>query len=167
MKRLLDQRKEEDSKFKGSTEINEFVEKFLKEKYYGRRDDHVAQIAVWGPKAVGDAQGEFSEIGALIRLSLEACKAAATADLSHFEPNLVGHGKECLVIPPANFAFLGVKDMMLMLLQGFRVVAVVQPRFFVHYREIQRDLEELGLPKGVVDIVPGITPDADPAVLHE
>ena len=54
-----------------------------------------------------------------------------------------------------------------MLLQGFRVVAVVQPRFFSHFREVQQDLSELGLPKGMLEILPGVTPEADPAVLHE
>mmetsp|Transcript_67237 Transcript_67237/g.161134 ORF Transcript_67237/g.161134 Transcript_67237/m.161134 type:complete len:890 (+) Transcript_67237:68-2737(+) len=167
VKSLLDKRAEENFQMKGPKEINDFVEQFLSEKYYGRRDDHVAQIAVWGPKAIGDAQGEFAEIGALMRLSLDACKAAMDPAVSHFEANLPGRGKECLVIPPSNFAFLGLKDAVLMLLQGFRIVLVVQPRFFPHYREIQKDMEEIGLPKGMLDVMPGITPDADPAVLHE
>ena len=43
------------------------------------------------------------------------------------------------------------------LLQGFRVVAVVQPRFFSHFREVQQYFSELGLPKGMLEILPGIT----------
>ena len=54
-----------------------------------------------------------------------------------------------------------------MLLQGFRLVAVVQPRFFSHFREVKQDLSELGLPKGMLEILPGVTPEADRAVLHE
>ena len=36
-------------------------------------------------------------------------------------------------------------------------VAVVQPRFFSHFREVQQYFSELGLPKGMLEILPGIT----------
>ena len=34
---------------------------------------------------------------------------------------------------------------------------VVQPRFFSHFREVQQYFSELGLPKGMLEILPGIT----------
>ena len=37
------------------------------------------------------------------------------------------------------------------------MVAVVQPRFFSHFREVQQYFSELGLPKGMLEILPGIT----------
>jgi len=84
-----------------------------------------------------------------------------------FEVQRLGDGKECLVMPPSNFALLGLKDAFHMLLQGFRVIIVVQPRFFSHFREIQDDLIKCGLPANLVEVLPGISPEADPAVLHE
>ncbi|CAE8682478.1 unnamed protein product [Polarella glacialis] len=76
-------------------------------------------------------------------------------------------GRDCLVMPPSNFALLGLKDAFHMLLKGFRILLVVQPRFFPHFKEVQRDLIECGLPEGLLEVIPGITPEADPAVLHE
>ena len=37
------------------------------------------------------------------------------------------------------------------------MVAVVQPRFFSHFREVQQYFSDLGLPKGMLEILPGIT----------
>ncbi|CAJ1427380.1 unnamed protein product [Effrenium voratum] len=69
-------------------------------------------------------------------------------------------------MPPSNFALLGLKDAFHMLLKGFRVLLIVQPRFFPHFREVQLGLAACGLPDGLVEVLPGITPEADPEVLH-
>jgi len=169
VRNLLEKAKEENFKFEKPDDAADILEKWLNERYLSRRDDHIAQLAAWGPKTVGDAEGEFGEVAALMSLSLKALRAAQVSSKEDFQFEVVrrGLGKDCLVMPPSNFAFLGMKDIFHMLLQGFRVVAVVQPRFFSHFREVQQDLSELGLPKGMLEILPGITPEADPAVLHE
>ncbi|CAE7369489.1 unnamed protein product [Symbiodinium natans] len=45
---------------------------YLKEKFIGKASDHVALLTAWGPKAIGDSEGEFGEVAALMRLSLKA-----------------------------------------------------------------------------------------------
>lgn len=165
----LQTRRETPPRAEKPEEIADVLEQFLKDKYYGKRSDHVGLIAAWGPKVLGDAEGEYAEVGALMALSLGAYRGAlkASKDDFQFEVSRVGNGRECLVMPPSNFALLGLKDLFHVLLQGFRVFAVVQPRFFAHYREMQKDLYECGLPEGLFEVVPGITPEADPEVLHE
>jgi len=167
--RLLGSMREKKARVEKNDDLADILEKFLTDKYYGKRGDHVGLIAAWGPKAIGDSEGEFAEVGALMDLSIRAFRAALKASKEdfQFEASRPGDGKECLVMPPANFALLGLKDLVHVLLQGFRVICVVQPRFFAHYSEIQRDLAECGLPEGMLEVIPGITPDADPAVLHE
>eukprot|EP00928_Gymnodinium_smaydae_P013761 TRINITY_DN14996_c0_g2_i1.p1 TRINITY_DN14996_c0_g2~~TRINITY_DN14996_c0_g2_i1.p1 ORF type:complete len:900 (+),score=238.97 TRINITY_DN14996_c0_g2_i1:72-2771(+) len=171
MRALLDAKKENRPAAKPE-ELAEALDKFLKEKYYGKRSDHIGLIAAWGPKVLGDAEGEFGEVGALMDLSLRAfragieCSKPSSGDFQ-FEVSSPGKGKDCLVMPPSNFALLGLKDVFHELLKGYTIIAVVQPRFFAHYLEIQRDFEECGLPAGLFEVVPGITPDADPEVLHE
>ncbi|CAE7808684.1 unnamed protein product [Symbiodinium sp. CCMP2456] len=120
-------------------------------------------------EAIGDSEGEFGEVAALMRLSLKAYQATlqATKTDFQFEVSREGEGRDCLVMPPSNFALLGLKDTFHMLLKGYRVLLIVQPRFFPHFREIQLDLASCGLPDGLVEVLPGITPDADPEVLHE
>lgn len=167
--RLISKRRVEKLRVEKPEELADMLEKFLKEKYLGKSSDHVGLLAAWGPKALPDAEGEFAEVAALMALSLRAYRAAlkqAKEDWQ-FEINRVGDGKECLVMPPSNFALLGLKDAFHMLLQGFRVLLVVQPRFLPHFLEVQKDLVECGLPVGLVEVLPGITPEADPAVLHE
>ena len=67
-------------------------------------------------------------------------------------------GAEVLLQPSsAAEETIGFSDKSFQLLQGFRVVAVVQPRFFSHFREVQQYFSELGLPKGMLEILPGIT----------
>jgi len=169
MARLLEQRREQNPRVEKPEELADGLERFLREKYVGKRSDHVALLAAWGPKALGDAEGEFAEVAALMAMSLRAYRAAlkASKDDFQFEVQRVGDGKECLVMPPSNFALLGLKDTMHMLLQGFRVLLVVQPRFVPHFLEIQKDMVDCGLPAGLLEVLPGITPEADPAVLHE
>ena len=65
-------------------------------------------------------------------------------------------GAEVLLQPSsAAEETIGFSDKSFQLLQGFRVVAVVQPRFFSHFREVQQYFSELGLPKGMLEILPG------------
>lgn len=167
--RLLQTRREQNPRVEKPEDLSNMLEKYLKDKFYGKRSDHVALLSAWGPKALGDSEGEFAEVGALIALSLRVYRAALKASKGdfQFEVQRVGDGKECLVMPPSNFALLGLKDAVHMLLQGYRVLLVVQPRFFPHFREIQKDFMECGLPANLVEVVPGITPEAEPAVLHE
>jgi len=84
-----------------------------------------------------------------------------------FEVVRKGDGKDCLVMPPSNFCTLSVKDAIHNLLEGYRVLLICQPRFFPHLKEVQQDLADVGLPRGLFEVLPGITPDADPEVLHE
>lgn len=166
---LLAKRREENYKTEKPEELLEVLEKFYKEKFLEKSADHVALLAAWGPKPLGDAQGEFSEIAALMAQSLGACRAvldAAKKD-AQFELNRTGSGRDCLVMPPANFALLGLKDAIHVLLQGFRVLMIVQPRFLPQFREVQKDLEAVGLNPALFEVLPGITPEADPATLHE
>lgn len=169
MARLLETRREQNPRVETPAELCDILEKYVREKCLGRRVDHVAMLAAWGPKSLADAEGEFAEILALMLQSVGAYRAAlkhAKEDFQ-FEIQRVGDGRECLVMPPSNFALLGLKDAVHNMLEGFRVILVVQPRFFPHFREIQRDLAECGLPDGLVEVLPGITPEADPEVLHE
>jgi len=167
--KIISKRREGNWRIEKPEELAETLEKYLKDKFVGKGSDHVALLAAWGPKAVPDAEGEFAEVAALMALQLNAYKAAlkSAKEDFQFEIHRAGDGKECLVMPPSNFALLGLKDAFHMLLQGFRVLLVVQPRFFPHFQEVQRDFEECGLPKGMLELVPGITPEADPEVLHE
>ncbi|CAE7484566.1 unnamed protein product [Symbiodinium pilosum] len=143
--------------------------RYLKDKLIGKASDHVALLTAWGPKAIGDSEGEFGEVAALMRLSLKAYQATLKAQKTDFQFEVAreGEGRDCLVMPPSNFALLGLKDTFHMLLKGFRVLLIVQPRFFPHFREIQLDLASCGLPDGLVEVLPGITPEADAEVLHE
>jgi len=167
--RLISSRRETNPRVDKPEELADHLEKFLKEKYYGKGHDHVALLAAWGPKVLGDAGGEFAEVGALMAMSLRAYRAALKSSKEDFQFEVVrsGDGKECLVMPPSNFALLGLKDAFHMLLQGYRVLLYVQPRFLPHFLEVQRDFAECGLPSGLLEVLPGITPDADPEVLHE
>lgn len=167
--RLISKRKEETPRIESNQKLVDALEKYLNEKFLGKSSAHVALLAAWGPKAIADAEGEFAEVAALMALSLRASRAAMTSAKEdfQFEVQRLGDGKECLVMPPSNFALLGLKDAFHMLLQGFRVIIVVQPRFFSHFREIQDDLIACGLPANIVEVLPGITPEAEPAVLHE
>jgi len=169
MTRSIEQRKADNPRVQKPEELADILEKFLSEKYLGRRSEYIAQVAAWGPKVLGDAEGEFAEIGALIALSLRAYRGALKASREdyQFEVQRTGDGKDCLVMPPSNFALLGVKDMVHILLHGYRVLCVVQPRFVPLYLEIQKDLTECGLPAGMLEVLPGISPDADPGVLEE
>jgi len=150
-------------------EIADVLEKYLQEKLLGKAADHVALLAAWGPKTLGDASGEFAEIVALVSESLGAHKAALKLAKEDFQFEVPRRhaGRECLVMPPSNFALLGLKDALHVLLEGFRVLLVVQPRFFPHFKEIKDDLVACGLPQDMVEVIPGITPEADPDVLHE
>lgn len=165
---LLAKRKKENFRMEKPEELADVMHKYLHEKFIGRGAEHVGLIAAWGPKAIGDSEGEFAEVAALMLQSLTVYRAAiqSSKDDYQFEIHRDGDGRDCLVMPPSNFALLGLKDVFHNLLQGFRVVAVVQPHFMPHYVEIQRDLQECGLPKGLFEVFPGITPDADPEVLH-
>jgi len=165
---LMETRKRENFRMEKPEDLADVMEKFLREKFIGKGADHVGLIAAWGPKAIGDSEGEFAEVAALMLQSLTVYRAAlASAKEDYqFEVHRDGDGRDCLVMPPSNFALLGLKDVFHNLLQGYRVLAVVQPHFFPHYVEIQRDLQDCGLPKGLFEVVPGITPDADPEVLH-
>eukprot|EP00913_Durusdinium_trenchii_P001613 g1494.t3 len=150
-------------------ELAEILEKFLSQELVGKSSHHVAMLTAWGPKTIADSEGEFGEVAALMRLSLKAFEATLKSSKSDFQFEVIrsGEGRDCLVMPPSNFALLGLKDAFHMLLQGFRVLLVVQPRFFPHFREIQLSLSSCGLPEGILEVVPGITPEADPAVLYE
>ena len=98
--------------------------------------------------------------------SLHAHKQADGHPDCVFQASNVGKHKECLVLPPSNFALLGLKDVVDMLLQGYRVLCVVQPRFYRHYQMFAEEFTNAGILPGMLDILPGITPDADPQVLH-
>ena len=150
-------------------ELFQILEKFLKEEFVGKAPQHVAMLTAWGPKTIGDSEGEFGEVAALMRLSLKAYEATLNSGKSdfQFEVTRSGDGRDCLVMPPSNFALLGLKDAFHMLLKGFRVLLIVQPRFFPHFREIQLCLSSCGLPEGLFEVLPGITPEADPEVLFE
>lgn len=165
--RLISTRKEQ--AVPKAEDMSQILEKYLTEKVVGKASDHVALLTAWGPKAIADSEGEFAEVAALLRLSLTAYKETLQSSKQdfQFELNRTGEGRECLVMPPSNFALLGLKDAFHMLLKGFRILLIVQPRFFPHFREVQLDLADCGLPEGVLEVLPGITPEADPAVLHE
>mmetsp|Transcript_92844 Transcript_92844/g.194045 ORF Transcript_92844/g.194045 Transcript_92844/m.194045 type:complete len:848 (-) Transcript_92844:81-2624(-) len=145
------------------------LRKFYEEQFIGKAAEHVGLISAWGPKPIGDAEGEFGEVAALMRLQLEAIEGAieSSKDDFHFVPAWSDVGRECLVMPPSNFALLGLKDVFHMLLKGFRVVLVVQPRFLAHFLEVQQGFLDAGLPEGMLEVIPGITPEADPEVLFE
>lgn len=166
--KLLQRRREEKPAVAKAQELADILEKWLNEKYLAKSADHVALLSAWGPKALGDAEGEFAEVAALMLQFIRGYKAALQASKEdlQFEVNRAGDGKDCLVMPPSNFALLGLKDAFHMLLKGYRVLLVVQPRFFTHFREIQQDFAESGLQLGLLEVLPGITPDADPDVLH-
>ena len=53
--------------------------------------------------------------------------------------------------------FQSIRSWQLWLAACWRSVCVVQPRFFSHFREVQQYFSELGLPKGMLEIPPGIT----------
>jgi len=167
--RLIASRREQNLAVPKADELAKILEMYLKDKFVGKASDHVALLTAWGPKAIADSEGEFGEVAALMRLSLKAYQATLQANKTdfQFEVSREGEGRDCLVMPPSNFALLGLKDTFHMLLKGFRVLLIVQPRFFPHFREIQLDLASCGLPDGLVEVLPGITPDADPEVLHE
>lgn len=166
---LIAARREKNLKVEKPEELCTILEKYLQEKCFGKNSEHAALLAAWGPKPLGDAEGEFAEVSALMALSLRAFRHTLTQAKTdfQFEVNQPGLGKECLVMPPANFALLGLKDAVLMLLEGYRVLLVVQPRFLPHFLECQKDLLDCGLPAGMLEVVPGITPEADPEALHE
>jgi len=166
---LIVKRAELKARIEKPQDAAQILEKYLTEQFLGKASDHVAMIAAWGPKSIPDSEGEFAEVAALMSMQLRAFKAALTSGKEdfQFEVSRPGDGRECLVMPPSNFALLGLKDTFKMLLQGFRVLAIVQPRFFLHFREVQKGLSECGLPEGMFEVLPGITPEADPAVLHE
>lgn len=167
--KLISERREQKLAVPKGDELVKILEKYLSEEVLGKAAEHVALLSAWGPKAIADSEGEFSEIAALMRLSLSAYEATLAANTSDFQFEVArsGEGRDCLVMPPSNFAMLGIKDTFHMLLKGFRVLLIVQPRFFPHFREIQLSLSSCGLPEGLVEVLPGITPEADPAVLHE
>ena len=167
--KLIFERREQKLAVPKGDELVKILDKYLSEEFLGKSAEHVAMLTAWGPKAIADSEGEFSEVAALMRLSLKAYKATLQANTSdfQFEVDRSGEGRDCLVMPPSNFALLGIKDTFHMLLKGFRVLLIVQPRFFPHFREIQLSLSSCGLPEGLVEVLPGITPEADPAVLHE
>ena len=167
--KLFSERREKNLTVPQADELVKILDKYLSEEFVGKSAEHVAMLTAWGPKAIADSVGEFSEVAALMRLSLKAYQATLEGNKSdfQFEVARAGEGRDCLVMPPSNFALLGIKDTFHMLLKGFRVLLIVQPRFFPHFREIQQSLSHCGLPDGLVEVLPGITPEADPAVLHE
>lgn len=167
--KVISERREQKLAVPKADELVKILDKYLSEEFLGKSAEHVAMLTAWGPKAIADSEGEFCEVAALMRLSLTAYQATLQANTSdfQFEVARAGEGRDCLVMPPSNFALLGIKDTFHMLLKGFRVLLVVQPRFFPHFREIQLSLSSCGLPDGLVEVLPGITPEADPAVLHE
>mmetsp|Transcript_24742 Transcript_24742/g.44759 ORF Transcript_24742/g.44759 Transcript_24742/m.44759 type:complete len:853 (+) Transcript_24742:54-2612(+) len=169
IRRLISTRLEENKAVPKADEIVKILDQYLSEKFVGKASDHVALLTAWGPKALGDSKGEFGEVAALLRMSLKAYQAGLKSQKEdfQFEVQRAGEGRDCLVMPPSNFALLGLKDAFHMLLKGFRILLIVQPRFFPHFREVQLDLEECGLPAGILEVLPGITPEADPGVLHE
>lgn len=150
-------------------EMATILEKFLTEEFVGKAPEHVAMLTAWGPKAIADSEGEFGEVAALMRLSLKAFQATIESSKTNFQFELAraGEGRDCLVMPPSNFALLGLKDAFHMLLKGFRVLLLVQPRFYPHFRVVQESLSTCGLADGMLELLPGITPEADPEVLHE
>lgn len=167
--KVISERREQKLAVPKADELVKILDKYLSEEFLGKSAEHVAMLTAWGPKAIADSEGEFCEVAALMRLSLTAYQATLQANTSdfQFEVARAGEGRDCLVMPPSNFALLGIKDTFHMLLKGFRVLLIVQPRFFPHFREIQLSLSSCGLPDGLVEVLPGITPEADPAVLHE
>jgi hypothetical protein len=166
--RIISKRREEKMRVEKPDELLEILDKFF-EKFMAKSADHVALLAAWGPKALGDAEGEFAEIAALMAQSLGAYRAGlkAAKDDFQFEVQRVGDDRDCLVMPPSNFALLGLKDAVHELLKGYRILLICQPRFLPQFLEVQQDLADCGLPKGLFEVLPGITPDADPDVLHE
>ena len=149
-------------------EMAEVLEKFLKD-FVEKAPEHVAMLTAWGPKAIADSEGEFGEVAALMRLQLKAFQATIESSKKdfHFELARSGENRDCLVMPPSNFALLGLKDAFHMLLKGFRVLLLVQPRFYPHFQVIKESLSSCGLADGMLEVLPGITPEADPNVLHE
>jgi len=168
MSTLLAERRSRDVRFASPEVLTSSLRKFL-EKCLARRADHIGMVSAWGPKPLGDAEGEFGEVMALMSQGLRATEAALASSKfgGSFQAHFPGNGREALCMPPANFALLGLKDMFLMLMQGYRVTAIVQPRFFVQFRDLQDELVACGIPQGLVEVLPGITPEADPEVLHE
>ena len=84
----------------------DILEKWLHERYLSRRDDHIAQLAAWGPRTVGDAEGEFGEVAALMSLSMKALRAAQISSKEDFLPRSeqrrAVHIGFALVMRPSN-----------------------------------------------------------------
>ena len=117
VRNLLKEAKEENFKCVKPDVAVDILEKWLNEKYLSRRDDHIAKLAAWGPKTVGEAERKFGEVAALMSLSLKSLRAAQVSSKEDFQFEVVRRGlsKDCLVMPPANFAS---KDIFHLLLQG-------------------------------------------------
>lgn len=144
------------------------LETFVADKLLTERETHVVRMAVWGQKTLEDAQREFSAGTMCIDMFVRAYRSTLNIakDDGQFKVHRSGDGKDCVVVPFGNSMMMGVKDIVQALLHGFRVLTIVQPQAFSFFEGMQQDLTACGLPHGLLEVLPGIAPKADPEVLR-
>ena len=167
--KVISERREQKLAVPKADELVKILDKYLSEEFLGKSAEHVAMLTAWGPKAIADSEGEFCEVGSFdapIPCSLSGHPSGQYLGFPvwscpcRWRPGLPGDAT-------LQFCLAGDQGHLPYVAEGFRVLLIVQPRFFPHFREIQLSLSSCGLPDGLVEVLPGITPEADPAVLHE